>query len=85
MAQTAVVPVEFRLPEVPVVGGAPELPEVRVVRVQPGDVLVIRLHGQVTDDVADMLAQTMKKLFPANEGVLLDQGAEIEVLRKDGV
>jgi hypothetical protein len=84
MAQTAVIPVEFRLPAVPVADGAPEVPEVRLLRVRPGDVVVIRLQGLVDLDVMDAMAKSMKALFPGNEVVVLEDGAEIEVLRKDG-
>lgn len=59
-----------------------ELEEVRVLRLQPGDVIVVRIERPVTQVAADTLREKLEEAFPGHKGVILD-GASMEVIRPE--
>jgi hypothetical protein len=55
----------------------------RIMRLQPGDVVVLRVRAELDDEThAQFVAQT-KALFPDHQIAVLADGAELEVFRKD--
>jgi hypothetical protein len=62
-----------------------ELPEVRILRVQPGDMLVLRHEKMIDAETAAWIRSHMEKQFPDNPCMILDGGITLDaVLRKEG-
>jgi hypothetical protein len=61
-----------------------ELAPVAVLRIQPGDVLVLTSAQPLTDMAAADIGQRMKELFPDNDVLLLDGGLSLHITRKEG-
>lgn len=56
-------------------------PEVSVLRLQPGDVLVVKFDAQdATREYLSLLQDQMEALFPGHRVVVM-RGCEVEVLR----
>lgn len=64
---------------------APELPEARILRLEPGDTLVLRYGKLLTDMEADEILSRIKADFPDHRVVVLDGGATLDVLRRERV
>ncbi|WP_106193905.1 hypothetical protein [Umezawaea tangerina] len=62
--------------------GGPDLPEVRVVRVRPGDVLVLAYADPITPDDARRASELLKAEFPGHRAVITSR-AELLVVRPD--
>lgn len=60
-----------------------DLQEVRVLRVQPGDVVVFKNSGKLSMYDAHELHKRMKAFFPGNDILIVDSGGTVEVVRKD--
>ena len=56
------------------------LQEVRLVRLQPGDVVVIRYKQFLSEAAAAFLRDAMRGVFSKNKVVILEEGAEIDIL-----
>jgi hypothetical protein len=65
------------LPEFP----APEA--VQVLRLEPGDVLVLRYEHKMRPETIDTISQRLKAFFADNRVMVLDGGASIEVVRPE--
>lgn len=63
----------------------PEMPEVRVLRPQPGDVLVVRLPGVASEYELEQNRELIEELVGNGVKVLvLAEGSSLDVIRKDG-
>lgn len=58
--------------------------EVRVVRLQPGDVIVLATSKRLSMADADDLRDRARAFFDGHRVVVLEDGVTLEVLRKDG-
>lgn len=56
---------------------------VEVLAYAPGDTIVVRFQGRLSQQTTEMIASRMRRLFPGNPSVVLDRGASIGVLRED--
>lgn len=63
---------------------ATELPEVRILRLQPGDTLLITADQYVGESEFDAISQNLAKRFPGHPVALLDGGLHLDILRKGG-
>lgn len=61
----------------------PAVPDVQILRLRPGDTLVYRSLDRVSDEEYANIAARLKKCFPDNLAILLENGAEITVLRAE--
>lgn len=57
------------------------LSRVRVLSLKPGDVLVLRYDRELSEDEAHQAAEILRREFPGHRGLVLDDGAEIVVVR----
>lgn len=69
--------------QIEAVVAAPELPEVSVLRVQPGDTIVFRFKERISDEAWEMWRTDVKGRFPDNEVMCLE-GCDLLIVRKDG-
>lgn len=51
------------------------------VQLEPGDVLVLRLEEPVAPEVAKAMRLALAEAFPRHRAVVLDQGADLSVVR----
>lgn len=58
--------------------------EVRVARVQPGDVIVLMTSKQISAEQAEVMHERLSGLFEGHRVAILEDGLFLEVLRKDG-
>lgn len=58
----------------------PELEGVRILRLEPGDVLVLRAERRVSVAEANQLRERMESVFPGHKSLVLD-GVTLEVAR----
>ena len=63
---------------------ATELPEVRILRLQPGDTLLISSQLRLDQAEFDAISKTFAERFPGHPVALLDGGLNLDILRKDG-
>ena len=56
---------------------------VRILRLQPGDVLVVRLDADITRQQAHDIRQELKPKFPDNEVLVLGRGVDVEIFRAE--
>lgn len=58
--------------------------EVEVLRLKPGDVVVITLNGDISAEGADELRRgLMERIFPNNEVLMVGAGATLSVQRPE--
>ncbi len=62
----------------------PQFPEVRILRLRPGDVLLLHLPQDIDDMEIDAVMKDMAKAFPGHSCVALDERFGLDVLRKEG-
>jgi hypothetical protein len=62
---------------------APELPEVSVLRVQPGDKIVVVLKQQLSAKQFDETTSRLLDQFPDNKILVVDGDAKLCVLREE--
>jgi len=60
-----------------------ELLEVRVLRVQPNDVLVVRLAKRISEQGQANIRQLVEEQFPGHRCLVLDSGMELSVARPE--
>jgi hypothetical protein len=58
----------------------PEITEIRRVALSPGDVVVARLKGRISQAAADSVSQRLKGAFPDNRVVLLDGRIDLDIV-----
>lgn len=56
-------------------------PEVRTLKVEPGDVLVITYERQLSQGLCEHIHKQMSSIFPNNKALILDGGFKIGVVR----
>lgn len=56
--------------------------EVKVLRIQPGDVLIARVPGPITTVVAEHLRDQVAREFPGHKCLVLSEGLELDVARE---
>jgi hypothetical protein len=60
-----------------------EIQEVRVLRVQPGDRLILTSPVRLTAPDVKRIREQFAGRYPDNEVILFDGGADLHILRKD--
>jgi len=58
-----------------------ELPEVRILRLQEGDVLLFQAPHRLSDDEAATMAERIEATFPDHRALVVENGAELTVAR----
>jgi signal peptidase I len=71
----------MQMPNVPDAIDHAEFEEVRVLRVQPGDVIVFRLQHNLSAEVLDEYWHRLKRTFPDNELLFLSPDVDMSVSR----
>lgn len=61
-----------------------ELPEVRILRLEPGDKLLLTADHQVYDAELHAITEQLAKRLPGHEVLLIEDGLRLDILRKDG-
>lgn len=61
-----------------------ELPEVRILRLEPGDMLLVSSPLRLSDADVAFIGDRLKGKFPGHEAVILDGGLTLDILRKGG-
>jgi regulator of RNase E activity RraA len=61
-----------------------ELPEVRILRLEPGDVLLITCPQRVDDAMYGEITERMAVMFPGHRCALLDGGLGLDIMRAEG-
>lgn len=61
-----------------------ELPHVRILRLQPDDILLLTTPYQLSDQEMHEIGSRMAERFPDHKCVLLENGLQLDILRKDG-
>jgi len=61
--------------------GDVELPEVRILRLQEGDVLLFQSPRCLTDKEADVLVKRIGAAFPGHRALVVEGGVELAVAR----
>jgi hypothetical protein len=61
-----------------------ELPQVRILHLEPGDVLLISAPHMLTDADVAAIGQRVKAKFPGHDVAVLDNGLTLDILRKVG-
>lgn len=72
--------------QVVALAGAAQLPEVRLLRPQPGDVVVVRLDELSSEQDMHYLSERVREVvkIPDIPVLVLGPGANVEVVRRDG-
>ena len=55
---------------------------VQVLRLEPGDVIVIQSADQLTDQACGYIREGLHRLFPDHEVAILDSGLKVGLIRK---
>lgn len=61
-----------------------ELPQVRILRLQPGDKLLISSPDWLSAAEGEAIHANVKAVFPDTDVVLLARGLTLDILRKGG-
>lgn len=61
-----------------------DIEEIKVMRLLPGDTLVLRVDRAISQEVADRITKTVEPLIPEGVKVLvLERGMSLEVVRAE--
>jgi hypothetical protein len=60
-----------------------ELPAVSVASLRPGDVLVVRLGGPVSQRALENIGEGLADAFPGHKCVILEAGVSLDVVRPE--
>lgn len=58
-------------------------PEVRILRLRPGDILVAKFDGQLSAQMAADAQRMMQRAAPGSECLIIDGNTELFVVRKE--
>ena len=58
-----------------------ELPEVRILRLQEGDVLLFQAPGRLTDEESATMVERIEVTFPGHRAPVLEDGVALTVAR----
>jgi hypothetical protein len=61
------------------------LPRVRILSVRPGDVLVLKTDRALSEEETHLAREILQREFPGHRGIILDDGAELEVVRAEEI
>lgn len=61
-----------------------ELPEARILRLEPGDIIALRVSYQMSDREYDELSRRCKNVFPDHRIVVFERMDSIDILRPGG-
>jgi hypothetical protein len=61
-----------------------ELPEVRILRLQEGDVLLFQSPLRLTDEEAAEMVERIQATFPGHRALVVENGVEVTVARIGG-
>ncbi len=62
----------------------PELPQVRILRLEPGDILVLQHERRLDDLVMNRIREDVRERLPGHPVLVLDDGLTLAaLLRKD--
>ena len=61
----------------------PAVDEVRILRLRPGDTVVVYRSEFLDDDEMALTQASVKEAFPDNVVVVMEGGSRLEVLRRD--
>jgi hypothetical protein len=57
-----------------------DLQDIQRLRLEPGDVLVLRMPDRLTAAAVEHLANTMQDAIPGHKVIVLEKGAQLEVV-----
>lgn len=78
-------PIKKQIPDLDGYAQAPvELPEVRILRLEPGDVLLLMSPHRLSDAEVDEIRTRVGVVFPDHRMALLGDGMTLDILRKGG-
>lgn len=60
----------------------PAVASASVASIREGDVVILKFRGVLWPRQREMVLETCKKLFPGHKVALLEDGADIEILRR---
>lgn len=64
--------------------GLPEIKDILIARVQPGDKVILRVKERIPMSQVELLWQWLHELFPDNKVGVIDGGdVEIEIIRPE--
>jgi hypothetical protein len=58
-----------------------ELPGVRTLRLQEGDVLLLQAPGRLTDEESAIMIEQIEAMFPGHRALVLESGVALTVAR----
>jgi uncharacterized protein (DUF58 family) len=61
-----------------------EYESIRILRLQPGDVVVVRLADHIDKLTAEKIRDDLKPKFPDHEVLVLGPNADLEIVRDGG-
>jgi hypothetical protein len=62
----------------------PGFESVRIMRLQPGDVIVVQVRDAGNERDRDKFLARLERVFPEHKAIIVDNGAEISIARPDG-
>jgi len=61
----------------------PGFESVRIMRLQPGDVIVVQVRDAGNENDRDRFLARLERVFPEHKAIIVDNGAEISIARPD--
>lgn len=61
----------------------PDLEGVRIMRLEPGDVVLVEVEGRMPQDEADRVVHQLGEIWPENKVLVCDEGLRVRVARAD--
>lgn len=56
---------------------------VAILRIQPGDTIVLKTERSVSDIAYQHITASMKEMFPENKTLILEEGLDLSIVRKN--
>ncbi len=60
-----------------------EISSVKSCDLKLGDIIILRTQNTITRDGHDNIIKSMNGIFPYNKTIILEEGMDLEILRKD--
>ena len=57
-----------------------KIERLQVAKLNPGDVLIVKCNGRLTQNTMLLLHESMGKLFPENEIMVIDKDVDVQVI-----
>jgi hypothetical protein len=61
-----------------------KLQKIETKELKPGDVVVVTTKGPVSEETAERLCEYLKRYFPHQKLLLLDDGTTLDIYRQSG-